>query len=171
MKQFSIKSIFAISTTLLLLGCASNQTTTAKYSNIRYQSVTAKEATLVQKGKQKNSCIICGMDLKTFYKTSYSAETKNRTKKQYCSLHCVVHDNEINKTDLLNLKAVDISTLKLIPANSAYFVVGSSKPATMSRVSKYAFAKKADAKKFSKKFGGKVMNFYDTYSVSMKDFR
>jgi predicted HTH transcriptional regulator len=170
MKHFSIKSIFAICTTLLLLGCTTTQTTTEKHSQTRYQSVNEKEATLVQKGKQKNYCIICGMDLKIFYKTSHTAETKNKTKKQYCSLHCVVHDNEINKTDLLNLKVVDTNTLKLIPANSAFYVVGSSKPATMSSTSKYAFSKKADAKKFSKQFGGKVKNFYNTYTIAMKDF-
>lgn len=52
----------------------------------------------------------------------------------------------------------------------AYYVVGSSKPATMSRTSKYAFSSQTKAKAFAKEFGGKVMSFDDTYSVAMKDF-
>ena len=39
----------------------------------------------------------------------------------------------------------------------------------MSRTSKYAFGKKSEAEAFAKEFGGKVMNFNDTYTVSMKD--
>ena len=109
------------------------------------------------------------MHLQTFYKTNHAAETKTGTKKQYCSLHCVVHDNEINKTDLLNLKVVDTHSLKFIPASKAFYVVGSSKPGTMSRTSKYAFAKKSQAEAFAKKFGGKIMNLHDTYTESMKD--
>ncbi len=171
MKKFILISALAVSTSLLFVGCSnSSATATPKHSKTRYQSVPAKDAILVQKGEHRESCIICNMDLKTFYRTSHAAETKKGTKKQYCSIHCVVKDNEINKTDLKNLKVVDNKSLKLISAHKAFYVVGSSKPATMSRTSKYAFAKKSDANNFSKKFGGKVMNFYDTYTVAMKDF-
>jgi len=159
-------SIFAV---FLFVGCTDSSTATPKSSKARFQTVPAKQTTLIQKGKDKESCVICGMNLPTFYKTNHAAETKTGTKKQYCSLHCVVHDNEINKTDLLNLKVVDTNSLKFIRADKAFYVVGSSKPGTMSRTSKYAFAKKSEAEAFSKKFGGKIMNFYDTYTVSMKD--
>ena len=104
-----------------------------------------------------------------FYKTNHAADTKDGTK-QYCSIHCVVQDNEMNKTDLKNLRVVDVTSLKFTQALEAYYVVGSSKPATMSKTSKYAFAKEEDAKAFAKEFGGKIMKFYDTYSVATKDF-
>jgi nitrous oxide reductase accessory protein NosL len=65
---------------------------------------------------------------------------------------------------------VDAKTLCFIPALSAYYVVGSNKPATMSKTSKYAFAKKSDAQAFAKAYGGKVMKFYDAYKVATKDF-
>ena len=162
----SIKFILGIVTTLLFLGQTNSVATS---SQARFQTVSAKQAILVQKGKNKNSCVICGMNLQTFYKTSHAAETKKGTKRQYCSLHCVVHDNEINKTDLVNLKVVDTNSLKLISVYKAFYVVGSSKPATMSRTSKYAFSKKSKAKAFAKKFGVKILNFNDTYTESMKD--
>jgi len=167
----SITFILSIFSALLFVGCTNSTTATPKSSKARFQTVSAGQATLLQKGKNKESCVICGMHLQTFYKTSHAADTKTGTKKQYCSLHCVVHDNEINKTDLLNLKVVDTNSLKFISADKAFYVVGSSKPATMSRTSKYAFAKKSEAESFAKKFGGKVMNLYDTYTESMKDFK
>ncbi len=168
MKNFSlITSIFAI---LLFVGCAdSSSSATPKSSKASFQSVPANKATLIQKGTNRESCIICGMNLPKFYKTNHAADTKSGTKKQYCSIHCVVHDNEINKTDLVNVKVVDTNSLKFIRADKAYYVVGSSKPGTMTRTSKYAFAKKSDAMAFSAKFGGKIMNLHDTYTVAMKD--
>ena len=161
-----LASIFAA---LLFVGCTNGSTAAPKSSKARFQTVPAGQATLVQTGKDKESCVICGMNLPTFYKTSHAAETKTGTKRQYCSLHCVVEDNEINKTDLVNVKVVDTNSLKFISVYKAFYVVGSSKPGTMTRTSKYAFAKKSEAETFAKEFGGKVMNFNDTYTASMKD--
>jgi nitrous oxide reductase accessory protein NosL len=158
---------------LLLSGCSeSASTTTPKHMQARFQSVPENQVHLVQKGKHREDCAICGMHLATFYKTNHIATVKKTgDKKQYCSLHCVVHDNELNKTDLLNLKVVDTNSLKFISADKAYYVVGSSKPATMSKTSKYAFGKKSDAQAFAKKYGGKIMKFYDAYDIAIKDFK
>jgi nitrous oxide reductase accessory protein NosL len=152
---------------LLLNGCGE---ATPKQMGKRFQSVPESQAKIVQKGEKRDACTICGMHLATFYKTNHAATLKDGSRRQYCSLHCVVHDNEINKTDLANLKVVDAKTLRFVPALSAYYVVGSSKPATMSKTSKYAFAKKSDAQAFAKAYGGKVMKFYDAYEVATKDF-
>jgi len=164
------KSLLSLAWVLLLLGCTSSPE--PKSMTKRFQSVPESKAHILQKGEHKSSCSICGMHLASFYKTNHVATTfvGNKTK-QYCSLHCVVHDNELNKTDLTNLRVVDTHTLKFIPALKAYYVVGSSKPATMSKVSKYAFANKHDAKAFQKKFGGEIMKFYDAYNVAIKDFK
>jgi len=153
---------------LLLSGCGNPS---PKHMGKRFQSVPENKAKIIQKGEHKESCAICGMHLATFYKTNHAATLKDGSKRQYCSLHCVVHDNEINKTDLINLKVVDAKTLKFIPALNAYYVVGSNKPATMSKTSKYAFAKKSDAQAFAKANGGKVMKFYEAYDIATKDFR
>jgi nitrous oxide reductase accessory protein NosL len=152
---------------LLLSGCGE---ATPKHMGKRFQSVPESKAKIVQKGENRDACAICGMHLATFYKTNHAATLKDGSKRQYCSLHCVVHDNEINKTDLANLKVVDAKTLRFIPALSAYYVVGSRKPATMSKTSKYAFAKKSDAEAFAKANGGKIMKFYDAYGVATRDF-
>ena len=165
----SITLLASIVSALLFVGCTDSSTATPKSSKARFQTVPAGQAILVQKGESKESCVICGMNLPTFYKTSHAAETKAGAKRQYCSIHCVVEDNEINKTDLVNLKVVDTNSLKFISVYKAFYVVGSSKPGTMTRTSKYAFGKKSEAEAFAKEFGGKVMNFNDTYTASMKD--
>ncbi|MDM5272465.1 nitrous oxide reductase accessory protein NosL [Sulfurovum sp. zt1-1] len=149
-------------------GTVQQQTPQKTYT--RFQSVPLSQAILLQHGNKKEDCIICGMHLPTFYKTNHAATTKDHQIRQYCSLHCVVHDNEINKTDLYDVKVVDVTTLKFISAQSAYYVVGSMREGTMSHFSKYAFAKRKNADAFVKKYGGHVMNFYDAYTIAMQDF-
>lgn len=161
----SLILLLAVFIVFFFSGCTNAST----INKVRFQSVPATQATLLQVDKDKESCSICGMHLATFYKTNHVADTKNGVK-QYCSLHCVVKDNEFNKTDLTNLKVVDTNSLKFIPVLKAFYVVGSSKKGTMSRVSKYAFSKKVDAEIFAKEFGGKVMKFYDAYDEATKDF-
>ncbi len=162
----SITLLVSILAALLFVGCTDSSSVAPKSSKVRFQTVPAKQAILVQKGKNRESCVICGMNLPTFYKTNHAADTKTGTKRQYCSLHCVVDDNQNNKTDLKDLKVVDTNSLKFISVYKAFYVVDSSKPGTMSRISKYAFGKKSEAEAFAKEFGGKVMNFNDTYTVS-----
>ena len=159
--------LFAVA--VLLSGCSTKNAQTGAKKQTMFQSVTPQEAILLQTGPNKASCAICGMHLPTFYKTNHAADTKYGTR-QYCSLHCLVSDNELNKTDLRNVRVVDANTLKFIPALKAWYVVGSSKPGTMSRVSKYAFGTKAAAEAFAKKYGGKVMDFYGAYDIAIQDF-
>jgi len=132
-----------------------------------FQSVPMAKASIVQKGDAKMFCPECGMTLPMFYKTNHAATHKGHTK-QYCSLHCLAEDNIKNNAKLKDIKVVDTSSLKFIDAASATYVVGSSKKGTMTMKSKYAFAKKADAKKFAKEFGGKVMNFDSAYAIASK---
>ncbi len=162
--------LLGVLVSVFFIGCTSSTASkNMSINKVRFQSVSNKEAIILQKGKEKDSCVICGMNLAKFYKTNHAADTKEGTK-QYCSIHCVIKDNEINKTDLKNLRVVDVASLQFIPALNAYYVVGSSKPATMSSISKYAFKNKVDADKFAKDFGGKVMKFYDAYDIGGKDF-
>ncbi len=141
----------------------------AKSKYRMFQTVDKKDAILVQKGKNKQSCVICGMDLIKFYKTSYSA-TYNEKEYQYCSLHCL-SDHLGEGIELKNPKVVDVSTLKLIPVLEAYYVVGSSKKGTMSKVSKYAFSSLKAAEIFQSKYGGEIMDFYGALEKAKEDFK
>jgi len=132
-----------------------------------FQSVPMEKATILQDGKAKMFCPSCGMTLPMFYKTNHAATIKGHTK-QYCSIHCLSEDKIKNGADVKDVKVVDVSSLKFIDASSATYVVGSSKKGTMTMKSKYAFAQKADAKKFAKEFGGEVMNFEAANKVASK---
>jgi len=135
-----------------------------------YQSVPLEKAKLLKNGKDKDSCSVCGMKLHKFYKTNHAAKVQER-QKQYCSIHCLYEDMKIRKKDLKEIKVVDTNTLEFIDAKKAFYVVGSKKSATMSGVSKYAFKDKKDAVIFSKKYGGKVVDFESALKLASKDFK
>jgi nitrous oxide reductase accessory protein NosL len=132
-----------------------------------FQAVPMDKATIVQTGDAKMYCPSCGMTLPMFYKTNHSAVHGDHTE-QYCSLHCLVETNMKNNGSLKDIKVVDAKTLKFIDATTANYVVGSSKKGTMTMMSKYAFAKKADAQKFADEFGGEVKSFDETYKIAAK---
>jgi len=134
-----------------------------------FQSVPVDKATILQKGDAKMFCPECGMTLPMFYKTNHAAEVDGKVK-QYCSIHCLVEDREINHKDLKNIRVVDVQTLKFIPVEKAHYVVGSDVKGTMSMVSKYAFGTKEAAEAFAKEHGGKVTDFKGAYEVAKKDF-
>ncbi len=162
-----LKILIITLVSLLFLGCMAGKD--PSLSSGRFQSVSANEAIILQEGKDKTSCIKCGMNLPKFYKTNHAATHKGHIR-QYCSIHCLVSDlNEGN--DLKNPQAVDLKSLKFIDASSAFYVVGSSKPATMSHISKYVFQNRSDAETFAKKFGGEIKDMYGAIDVAQKDFR
>ncbi len=140
-------------------------------SGTMFQSVPRNKAIILQKGENRDSCSVCGMKLAMFYKTNHAAHTKDGKVHQYCSIHCLVNEQKIKKNPLKEIKVVDTKTLKFIDAKSAFYVVGSKKQGTMSKVSKYAFANKEDAIEFSQKYGGKIVDFEYASKVALRDFK
>jgi nitrous oxide reductase accessory protein NosL len=132
-----------------------------------YRMVPMNQATILQDGKNKKYCTVCGMTLHMFYKTNHAA-SHNGHDKQYCSIVCMIQDAVVNGEKLDNFRVVDNTTLKFINSKDAFFVVGSKKPGTMSVVSKYAFGTKEAAQKFAKDNGGKIMNFDQLYKMVEK---
>ncbi len=135
-----------------------------------FQRVSPDKATILQKGPNASSCIVCGMKLPMFFKTNHAA-TLDGAPRQYCSIHCLAEELRVKKLPLKDLKVVDTDTLKFIDARSAWYVIGSKKPGTMTRVSKYAFGSKAAAQKFAKANGGRVGDFQQALRAAMRDFK
>jgi len=133
-----------------------------------FQSVPKDKATLLQSGKAKAFCPECGMTLPMFYKTNHAATVDGKVK-QYCSIHCLVEDMQ-KGSKLTDIKVVDSNSLKFIDATKASYVVGSRKKGTMTAVSKYAFATKADAEAFAKANGGKVTDFNGALEAAKAEF-
>jgi len=182
-----LKFLFIPLSLFLLAGCATLQEKTQPVKQVKtantalmhkrivhkkhkmFQTVEKKDAILFQKGEAKEHCAVCGMNLVMFYKTNHAATDANGTIRQYCSLHCLTDDLR-HGVELKNPEVVDVTSLKFIPVLEAYYVVGSKKSATMSRVSKYAFKSLEDAKRFQKQYGGKIVDFYSAWQIAKKDF-
>lgn len=130
----------------------------AKKMPTRFQAVSPEKAIILQEGEAKMFCPKCGMTLPMFYKTNHAALIDGE-QKQFCSMHCLA-EAIADGAKVTNIKVVDNTTLEFIDVLRSWYVFGSSKPATMSKTSAYAFGKKNDAEKFAKEFGGKVMSFY-----------
>lgn len=162
-----IKIIMSIVLALIISSCGATKEVSIGYKP--FQAVDKKDAVLVQNSEDKESCVICGMNLVRFYKTSHASEHKDK-KFQYCSIHCL-EDHLGEGITLKNPKVVDLGSLKFIPVSQAHYVVGSKKRGTMSKVSKYAFLKLEDAKVFQSKNGGKIMNFTQAREKAQEDFK
>jgi len=133
-----------------------------------FSKVASEKPILIQQGKEKPWCPVCGMSIKAFYKTSHSAKLVDETPRQYCSMRCLVVDMQEHTINTNHVKVVDAKTEKLIDATTAFYVVGSQIPGTMAKVSKLAFKNQADAKEFAKKYKGKVVDFASALSMAQK---
>ncbi len=166
MKKLMI-SLLAVCTLLVAVSSSAMAANEQQKKMQNPRAVPMAKATILQDGKNKMYCPVCGMTLPMFYKTNHAAK-HNGHNKQYCSIVCAVEDAVVNGKKLTDFKVVDNSTLKFIDSKKAYFVVGSKMPGTMSVVSKYAFGTKAAADKFVAKKGGKVMKFDALYTLVAK---
>jgi nitrous oxide reductase accessory protein NosL len=111
------------------------------------------------------------MNLITFYKTSHAIKLKNGSFKQFCSMHCLVESLEKYKDKIVDILVVDAKTNKFVNAKNSFYVVGSKIKGTMTKNSKYAFLNEEDAKKFQKKYGGKIVNFQEALKIAKLDFK
>ena len=129
-----------------------------------FTKMASGKPTLVQEGKAKKWCPVCGMNLKMFYKTSHTAQDKDGKKRQYCSLRCLVIDSHEHNISLSSVQVVDVNSEKLIDANKAFYVLNSKVKGTMSKVSKLAFATQKEAEAFAKEMGGEVVDFKTAFA-------
>ncbi len=134
-------------------------------------SKMGKHPILLQKGKEKNWCHICGMNLKMFYKTNHAIKLKDGKVRQYCSIRCLAIDYPKIKDNIKDILVVDAKSGRFVDANKAFYVVGSKIKGTMSKVSKIAFLKKEDAKEFQKRFGGRVVTFEEAFKVTNENLQ
>ena len=134
-----------------------------------YRAVPFAKAQILQEGPDRLYCVKCGMTLPMFYRTNHAAKVDGRME-QFCSMYCLIEEMNSGKK-VSDVQVVDNTTLKFIPVEKAFYVVGSSKPATMAKkVSKYAFGTEEAAKEFAAKFGGKVMSYDEALALAKKDY-
>ncbi len=86
-----------------------------------FQRVSPDKAIILQKGKDKSSCRVCGMKLPMFFKTNHSAKIDSKVE-QYCSIHCLAKRKLIEHKDLKDILVVDTNHLKFIDATKASLI-------------------------------------------------
>jgi len=108
---------------------------------------------------KREGCIICGMWIDQYLMTRHVVVLKDGQVHSFCSFACAANYYDGHKDTIKEIKAADFMTEKLIDAQKAYYLEGSSVPGVMSYTSRIAFEKKSDAEKIRKKKGGRVIDF------------
>jgi len=120
--------------------------------------------------KEIPACKYCGMNREMFAHSRMMIEYNDGSKVGLCSLHCAAVDMALNldKTPVL-IQVGDYDTKGLINAETAFWVIGGSKPGVMSKNAKWAFADKVAAEKFQGLNGGRLGTFDDALQASYED--
>jgi copper chaperone NosL len=115
----------------------------------------------------KGTCHNCGMTRPMWARTWHSYES-NGQPLEVCSLHCLAEASINSGTTPENVQvALYLAPQKSVPAEQAFYVVGSKARGTMTMQSKLAFASKEDAESFAKECSGKAVTFDDAYQLAV----
>jgi len=111
------------------------------------------------------SCAHCGMKKAMFGHSWVTIEREDGSKAELCSVHCAGLDMALHIDQPVRKVMVgDYNSKKPIAAETAYWVIGGSKPGVMTKRAKWAFEDKASADAFIKQNGGES----STYEQAMK---
>ena len=114
-------------------------------------------AVAVEKPK---SCNVCGMDRTANASSRMLITYEDGTSAGVCSIHCAAAALMTSKDKpVKSLQVADYSTLELLDAKSAVWVVGGDAKGAMTQTAKWAFAKEEEAQKFVAAHGGKIAPF------------
>lgn len=115
----------------------------------------------------KGACPNCGMMLNMWARTRYQFKLGGK-EHETCSLHCLAERVAREGAEASDVKvALYLEPEKMVPAEQAVFVIGSSAPGTMSAISKLAFADKAAAEKFAAEYGGEIADYKTAYQQAL----
>ncbi len=116
------------------------------------------------------SCKQCGMDRVAFAYSRMLILYADGTTAAICSLNCATIEMKSNKAKRVkSLKVADLNSKKLVNAETATWVIGGSKPGVMTEMPKWAFARKEDAQKFVRAYGGRVASFSEALNLAIRE--
>ena len=115
-------------------------------------------------------CLQCSMDRTQFDYSRMLIEHTGGATAGFCSMHCVVEYAKQNPSkEITAIKVADYNTKELIDAKKAVWVVGGKVRGVMTFLPKWAFTRKADAKAFINKNGGKLSTFDKVWKMAEKE--
>ena len=111
-------------------------------------------------------CPNCGM-VRPMWARTWKTFENAEGKSEACSFHCLADVALKSGEDAQNVKvALFTEPQKMIPAEKAFYVVGSKAPGTMTMKSKIAFATKSEAENFANECGGSIIGFTEALQVA-----
>lgn len=115
-------------------------------------------------------CENCGMNLKKFISTSHAVRMNNGDSHFYCSINCSSVAFEELKENAKSVFAIDYGLTKYFPIEEMHYVIGSSLPGTMTKISKFAFINKEKAENFKSTFSGKeIVSYTEALNMSFEE--
>lgn len=122
-----------------------------------------------QRYTAKDRCDNCGMDRNKFARTRHEFQT-SKGKFYTCSIHCVAVMGMKLKEEPRDVKVAEyLHPERMLDADRAYYVIGSSAPGTMTLRSKIAFSTKEEAERFALRYGGTVSSFEQALLEARKE--
>ncbi len=130
------------------------------------------EPKLFQSGIEKQWCPITGQKIADFYKTSYVAKLKSNGRyRQYSSITALAIDIKDSGINMNSIKVLDVQKELYIDAKKAYFLIDSSINPSFGEISTLAFKNKQVAIRYSKKYGGKIVDFKKALHVATSNIK
>ena len=124
----------------------------------------------LQDAHEHASCDYCGMNRVMFAHSRMLIEYQESPPAALCSLHCAAIELalSIDKTPTA-IKVGDFNSQQLIDAETAFWVIGGTKPGVMSTRGKWAFSEKAAAEQFVTSNGGIISDFDHAMRAAYED--
>ena len=115
----------------------------------------------------KGQCHNCGMNRPMWART-WHTYTRDGQPLEVCSLHCLAEAALNSGTTPQNIQvALYLEPEKTVPAEKAFYVIGSKARGTMTMNSKLAFATQQDAESFASECGGTAGSFDEAYKAAI----
>jgi len=116
---------------------------------------------------QTMRCPNCGMMINMWARTRHSFHHPEEGDLTTCSIRCLADKTVSSGAEPTDIQvAMYIDPDKMMPAEKAVYVVGSTAPGTMTMKSKIAFADKSSAEEFASSYGGEVVDFQGAFAAA-----
>lgn len=111
-------------------------------------------------------CSNCGMMVNMWARTRHAFSTPDG-EYETCSIRCMADFSSKTGVSPAHVQvAIYAEPERMIAAEEAFYVIGSTAKGTMTTNSKIAFADQRSAKDFSDEYGGKVVRFPEAFEMA-----
>jgi copper chaperone NosL len=131
--------------------------------------ISAAPASSPEDIRSHPECPICGMDRQQYAHSRMLIDYREGPVGT-CSIHCVGVDIAVNRHKTVRgIFAADYAGRQLIPAKTAFWVIGGDRSGIMTNRAKWAFGNRTDAEAFIRDHGGKLAAFDDAIKATFED--